>query len=153
MVVKFLADLTELGQDLWDSMQYFACRTVSPLPNCQPSTVILSSKILLWSLVSLLLSMYPRMLYIVHCHLISSYILWYCITHISCDWKLGLNNCKLDKFSESLTISVWRMSFVSSKKDQGNIIVLVWPSCCSFVGRKHATEVSVSQCDTSWFNK
>lgn len=73
MVVKFLADLTELGQDLWDSMQDFACRTVPPLPNCQPSTVILSSKILLWSLVSLLLSMYSRVLYIVHCHLISTF--------------------------------------------------------------------------------
>ena len=92
VVVRFLAGLSELGRDLWDVVKGFAIDGKSiklEILHClfesqDPSVVtsVLGSDCMHFDCDSEL----PFDLY----------VLGYCITHSSCDWKLELKNCKLE---------------------------------------------------------
>ena len=91
IVVRFLAGLIELGRDLWDVVRGFAiegkCIKLEILhwlfesQDRSAVTSVLGSDCVSFNCYGAL----PFDLY----------VLGYCITHSSCDWKLGLDHCEL----------------------------------------------------------
>ena len=136
VVVKFLAGLTELGQDLWDGMRDFACRTVPPDSLLWKETVFIKLPTLYCHFESQDPSVITSVItsdYVCFSQECCSalpfdlYILGYSITHSSCDWKLGLNNCKLDlmkSFLRALEFQCDQCLSSSARKIKG--ILLCW---------------------------
>ena len=112
VVVRFLAGLTELGRDLWDVVRQFASED-----KCDVNTTFLFSEASFIKLEFLHLlfesqdsSAITSVLGSDHVCFIGSeahfygdamqpfdwYVLGYCITHSSCDWKLELEECGLE---------------------------------------------------------
>ena len=95
VVVRFLAGLTELGRDLWDVVRGFAIEN--------DNFIIVEILHLLFE------SQDPSAItsvigsdYVCFCDFENAeqpfdwYVLGYCITHSSCDWKLELKECKME---------------------------------------------------------
>jgi len=109
VVLRFLAgfSLSELGQDLWDVVQKFANRDlpVWSLLKEFGETKCVRLQILHWLFESQHLSAITEILgsgsvSFRHDFTASlpfdSYVLGYCITHSTCDWKLDLRCCELE---------------------------------------------------------
>ena len=136
VVVKFLAGLTELGQDLWDGMRDFACRTVPPDSLLWKETVFIKLPTLYCYfesqdpsvIASVLTSDYACFSQDCRSALpFDLYILGYCVTYSTCDWKLGLHNCKLDtmkSFLRALEFQYDQCLLSSAGKIKG--ILLSW---------------------------
>ena len=111
VVVRFLAGLTELGRDLWDVVRGFAS-TAKPSESCwwlKEEISFIKLQVLHWLFESQDSSAITSVLGSDHVCFIGSeahfygamqpfdwYVLGYCITHSSCDWKLELEECGLE---------------------------------------------------------
>ena len=117
VVVRFLAgfSLSELGQDMWDVVRGFTCQTLpemSLLKMAFEETKSLKFQILHWLFESqdrsALTSIIGSDSVCYHdCQTallpFDWYVLGYCITHSSCDWKLELDHCKLESVKTFLS--------------------------------------------------
>ena len=101
VVSRFLAGLSELGSDLWDVVRGFASKPRGSL--LEEETIKL--EILHWLFESQDLSAITSVLgsdCVCFCYScvntlpLDWYVLGYCITHSSCDWKLELQHCQLE---------------------------------------------------------
>ena len=90
VVVRFVAGLSELGRDLWDVVRGFARENnlfkleILLFESQDPSVIssaLSSGCVRLRREISLPFDLY---------------VLGYCITHSSCDWKLRLESCKVE---------------------------------------------------------
>ena len=106
VVVRFLAGLTELGRDLWDVVRGFASED-----KCNIDTTFLSKeenfiKLEILQLLfesqdaSAITSVLGSDCVCFNCYSelqpFDWYVLGYCITYSSCDWKLELTDCELE---------------------------------------------------------
>ena len=110
VVVRFLAGLTELGRDLWNVVRGFASMDRPCYSFINEDTHFIRLKTLHW----LFEFQHPSAVTSVldsdcvcfsggsemgmKLHPLDLYVLGYCITHSSCDWKLELQHCKLESF-------------------------------------------------------
>ena len=109
VVVRFLAGLTEIGRDLWDVVREFASEAElpsddRPCQNLKEETNFMKLIILHWLFESQGSSAITSVLgsdsvYFSGCSAwqpFDWYVLGYCITHSSCNWKLELDNYELE---------------------------------------------------------
>ena len=106
VVVRFLAGLTELGREFWDSMREFECKArthdlIKPeILHClfeSQDPLAISSALISDSVCFCDDGPLPFDLY----------VLGYCIMHSSCDWVLDLEHCNLESveiFLRALTV-------------------------------------------------
>ena len=103
VVSRFLAGLSELGSELWDVVRGFASNYKPHGSLLQEETIKL--EILHWLFESQDPSAITAVLgsdCVCFCHScvntlpLDWYVLGYCITHSSCDWKLELQYCQLE---------------------------------------------------------
>ena len=104
LVVRFLAGLSELGRDSWNVVRGFPSEVLEHSFIKEESKFI-KLGILHWLFESQDPSATTDVLgsdyvcFSLHCYPALSfdwYVLGYCITHSSCDWKLELKHCKLE---------------------------------------------------------
>ena len=128
VVVRFLAGLTELGRELWDVVRGFASEDkdidslfLSEEENFEILHLLFESQDSS-AITSVLGS---------ECVCFSDsklqpfdwYVLGYCITHSSCDWKLKLEDCKLESvelFLKALNLQQDQCQLPSTKKMYGS---------------------------------
>ena len=105
VVVRFLAGLSELGTELWDVVRGFASEAGLPNSVFKEETNSIKLKILHCLFESQDPSAITSVLgsacvcFIHDCRNLlpfDLYVLGYCITHSSCEWKLKLEGCKLE---------------------------------------------------------
>ena len=103
VVVRFLAGLTELGRDLWDVVRGFAFEDIPSSSFLSEERNIIKLKIFHCLFESQSPSAVTSVLGsdCVHFDCDSElpfdfYVLGYCITHSSCEWKLELQYCELE---------------------------------------------------------
>ena len=104
VVVGFLAGLTELGSDLWDVVREFANETRLRNVYIREESTVIKLKILHCLFESQDPSATTSVLGSDFVHFSNEdvlqpfdlYVLGYCITHSSCDWKLELLYCELE---------------------------------------------------------
>ena len=103
LVVRFLAGVTELGRDLWDLVREFGSEFLED-PFLEEETNFIRLEILHWlfesqdpsAITSMLSSDCVCCSPVGHSTLpFDMYVLGYCITHSTCDWKLELASCSL----------------------------------------------------------
>ena len=103
VVSRFLAGLSELGSELWDVVRGFASNYKLHNSLLQEETIRI--QILHWLFESRDPSAITAVLgsdCVCFCHScvntlpLDWYVLGYCITHSSCDWKLELQHCQLE---------------------------------------------------------
>ena len=130
VVVRFLAGFNELGRDFWDVVREFASEG-KPHPGLSYSvfeeeTNFIKLTILHWLFESQDSSAITSVLgsecvCFSHLHALpfDLYVLGYCITHSSCDWKLELGFCKLESielFLRALNLQKDRCRLLSTGK-------------------------------------
>ena len=108
VVVRFLAGLSELGRDLWDVVRGFASEEKQTFSLLGKGANFIKLKILHWLFESQDPSAITSVLgsdcvcFYQDCRSALQpfdwYVLGYCITHSSCNWKLELKDCKLESF-------------------------------------------------------
>ena len=105
VVVQFLAGFSELGRDLWEVVRGFTTRAKPRYSLLEEDTNLIKLEILHLlfesedpSVITGVLSS-DYVCFSLHCSKalpLDSYVLRYCITHSSCNWKLELRHCKLE---------------------------------------------------------
>ena len=145
VVLRFLAgfSLSELGQDLWDVVRGFSCQTPSKVTRSLlmmvcGETKILKLQILHWffesqdrsALTSIIGS--DSVCFYRDCQTallpFDWYVLGYCITHSSCDWKLELRYCELESVETFLNaLNLQQDQFLLPSKGQIKQLIL-WKS-------------------------
>ena len=131
VVVRFLAGLSGLGRDLWDVVRGFASEDKPHGPLLMEETNFIKLAILHWLFESQDLSAITSVLgsdcvcfsHDSHTALpFDLYVLGYCITHSSCDWKLELRHCKLESveiFLKALNLQHDRCQLPSTGQIKG----------------------------------
>ena len=103
VVVRFLAGLSESGRDLWDVVRDFASEDRPSGSLLLDEMTFIKLEILHWlfesqdrSAISSVLGSDCVCFYVRALQPFDMYVLGYCITHSSCDWKLELQRCKVE---------------------------------------------------------
>ena len=130
LVVRFVAGLSELGRDLWDVVRGFPSEVLEHSFIKEESKFI-KLGILHWLFESQDPSATTDVLgsdyvcFSLHCYSalpFDWYVLGYCITHSSCDWKLELRHCKLESaelFLRALSLQQDRCQLPSTGRIKG----------------------------------
>ena len=141
VVLRFLAgfSLSELGQDLWDAVRGFASQTVRfGSLKVFVETKPLELQILHWlfesqdrSALTSIIGSDSVCFYCVDCSSLLPfdwYVLGYCITHSSCDWKLVLERCHLESIETFLNaLNLQQYQFLLQSKGQIKQVA-IWSS-------------------------
>ena len=148
VVVRFLAGLTELGRDLWDVVRGFASEDelyINTTFLSEESFIKLEILHLLFesqdssAITSVLGSDYVCFYdYDSIQQSFDWYVLGYCIAHSSCDWKLELDECKLESvelFLRALNLHQDQCQLSPTGKIKEMWLRESGPSCCPFASR------------------
>ena len=161
VVVRFLAGISNLGKDLWDVVRGFACKDKPNdiLSLLWQETNFIKLKVLHWlfesqdpsAITSVLGSNY--VCFSQGCHNTRPfdwYVLGYCITHSSCDWKLELVGLKLESvevFLKELNLQqdhcllpkgmIKQLSLLYSKQPPVHLLVANIPNLLVFRNLTH----------------
>ena len=126
VVVRFLAGLSGLGRDLWDIVRGFASENKPIASFLKEKTNFIKLKILHWlfesqdpSAVTSVLGSDCVSFYCDSALPFDLYVLGYCITQSSCNWKLELKNCNLESvelFLRAINLQKHQCQLSSTRK-------------------------------------